>query len=179
MLVFAVIVGLAAFLMLRLMAPSPSWEEAGETLGQAFDDAGRFVIGKGDARVGPIAPALPTLPAYTGPFQAGQEVEVTNTGGCLRVRIYPSFDAPTWTCLPDGTRLRIVLSPLYADGIWWWAAERQGWVAQPYLSPVVIGNEEPLIAQGVAAQGRGRKTTANHPQGPSTAHVKCDQGQGM
>lgn len=154
---FAVIVGIAAFVMLRLLAPTPSWEEVGERLGRSLNDASRFVIGKGDTKVGPIVPAVPTVPAYAGPFQAGQEVEVANTSGCLRVRIYPSFDAPTWTCLPDGTRLRIVLGPLYADGIWWWAAERQGWIAQPYLSPVVVGEEEPLIAQGVAAHGKPPK----------------------
>ena len=89
---------------------------------------------------------------------------MANTGDCLRVRIYPSFDAPTWTCLPDGTRLKIVLGPLYAGGIWWWAAERQGWVAQPYLSPVVAAEEEPLIAQGVAARGRPQKDEHKAPE---------------
>lgn len=153
-LLFAVTVGLAAFVMLRLLAPTPSWGEVGERLGQTLNDAARLVIGKGDTKVGPIVPAVPTVPAYDGPFQAGQEVEVANTGGCLRVRTYPSLDAPTWVCLPEGTRLRIALGPLYADGIWWWAVERQGWVAQPYLSPVVAGEDEPLIAQGVAAHGR-------------------------
>lgn len=166
-LIFAVAVGVTAFLGLRLLAPSPSWEEMGGSLTRIIDDAGRFVIGKGNTEVGPIVPAVPTVPAYGGPFQAGQEVEVTNSGGCLRVRIYPSFDAPTWTCLPEGTRLRIVLRPLYVDGIWWWAAERQGWVAQPYLSPVVTGEDEPLIAQGVAAHGRpqeaDRKPSARDP----------------
>jgi hypothetical protein len=57
-------------------------------------------------------------------------------------------------CLPEGTRLRIVLDPLYADGIWWWAAERQDWVAQSYLSLVAADEEEPLIAQGIAGHGR-------------------------
>jgi hypothetical protein len=149
-LLFAVAVGVAAFLGLHLLAPAPSWEEMGHDLGQTLDHAGRFVIGKGDTKVGPIVLAVPTVPAYAGPFEAGQEVEATNTGGCLRVRIYPGFDAPTWACLPEGTRLRIVLKPLYADGAWWWAVERQGWVAQSYLSLVVPSEEEPLIAQGVA-----------------------------
>ena len=153
-LIFTVAVGVAAFVILRLLAPSPSWEEMGGSLTQALNDAGRFVMGKGDTKAGPVVPAVPTVPAYGGPFQAGQEVEVANSGGCLRVRTYPSLDAPTWACLSDGTRLKIVLGPLYAAGIWWWAAERQGWVAQPYLSPVVAGEGEPLIAQGVAAHGR-------------------------
>ena len=152
MLMFAVIVGIAAFFALRLLAPTPSWEEVGERLGQTFDKAAGLVIGKGDAQVGPIAPAVPTVPAYGGPFEAGQEVEVASTEGCLRVRTYPSLDAPARTCLPEGTRLRIVLGPLYADGIWWWAAERQGWVAQPYLSTVAASEDEPLTAQGVAAR---------------------------
>ena len=153
-LMFAVGVGVVAFLGLRLLAPSPSWEEIGDSLAEAINEAGRLVIGKGETEVGLIVPAVPTVPAYGGPFQAGQEVEVANTGGCLRVRIYPSVDAPSCSCLPEGTRLRILLGPLYADGIWWWAAERQGWVAQPYLSTVVASEEEPLIAQGVAAHGR-------------------------
>jgi hypothetical protein len=153
-LIFAVAVGVAAFLGLRLLAPAPSWEEMGDGLGQTLDHAGRFVIGKGDIKVGPIVPAVPTVPAYEGPFEAGQEVEVTNTGGCLTVRIYPGFDAPTWSCLPEGTRLKIALGPLYADGVWWWAAERQGWVAQSYLSLVVADEEEPLIAQEAAGHGR-------------------------
>lgn len=92
--------------------------------------------------------------SYNGPFEAGQIARIVNTGSCLNVRTYPGVNAPVWSCLPDGTRLRIALGPLYADGIWWWAVERQGWVAQPYLSPVVAGEDEPLIAQGVAAHGR-------------------------
>ncbi|MCJ7510545.1 MAG: hypothetical protein MUP14_06635 [Dehalococcoidia bacterium] len=165
-LIVAVAVGIAAFLWLRLLAPTPSWEEMGDGMVQTLNHASRFVIGKGETKVGPIVPAIPTVPAYEGPFQPGQEVEVTNTGGCLTVRIYPGFDGPSWTCLPDGTRLKIVLGPLYSDGIWWWAAERQGWVAQPYLSPAVAGQEEPLIAQGVAARYRpqdDRKSFAREP----------------
>jgi len=181
-LVFAVAVGVAAFLGLRLLAPAPSWEDMGNGLGQALDYASRLVIGEGDTKVGPIVPAVPTVPAYAGPFQAGQEVEVTDSGGCLRVRIYPGFDAPTWACLPEGTRLKIVLGPLYADGIWWWAAERQGWVAQSYLSPIVAGEEEPLIAQGVAARYRPqdeRKPFVTHTTTRSL-HSNCmDQGTGI
>lgn len=172
-LLFAVAVGVAAFLGLRLLAPAPSWEKMGDGLGQTLDHAGRFVIGEGSTKTGPIVPAVPTVPAYEGPFETGQEVEVTNSGGCLRVRIYPGFDAPTWTCLPEGTRLRIVLDPLYANGVWWWVAERQGWVAQSYLSLVVADEEEPLIAQEAAGHGRPRKASATHPQGFRRTGVKC------
>jgi hypothetical protein len=55
-LIFAVAVGVAAFLGLHLLAPAPSWEEMGHDLGQTLDHAGRFVIGKGDTKVGPIVP---------------------------------------------------------------------------------------------------------------------------
>jgi len=150
-LMFALAVGVAAFLGLRLLAPSPSWEDTGDSLAQFLDGAVRAVIGKGDARGGPIVPAIPTLPAYAGPFQAGQEVAVARTGGCLNVRIYPRLDAPTRGCLPEGTRLRIIQGPLYAQGIWWWAAEGQGWIGEPYLSAVIADGEEPLLAQEVAA----------------------------
>ena len=111
-------------------------------------------------------PTPDVQPSYGGLFEAGQTVRIVNTGACLNIRIYPDFDAPSWTCLPEGTRLKIVLGPLYSDGIWWWAAERQGWVAQPYLSPAVAGEEEPLIAQGVAARYRpqdDRKPFAREP----------------
>ena len=152
-LIFVLAVGLAAFLGLRLLAPSPSWEDTGDSLAELLNEAARMVIGKGHTRGGPIVPTIPTVPAYAGPFRPGQEVEVARTGGCLNVRIYPRLDAPARSCLPEGTRLKIILGPLYAQGIWWWAAERQGWIGEPYLSSVVTGEEEPLIAQEVAAGG--------------------------
>lgn len=159
--IFAVAVGIVAFVGLRLLAPGPSSERLGDALVETFNHAARFVIGKGDTRVGPIPPAFPTVPAYAGPFQVGERVEVANSGGCLRVRVYPSLDAPTWDCLTDGTRLKIVLGPLYAEGIWWWAVERQGWVAQSYLSAVVADEDEPLIAQEVAAHDRRPSSAGN------------------
>lgn len=152
-LILALAVGVAAFLGLRLLAPSPSWEDTGDRLPEFLNGAARMVIGKGHARGGPIVPAIPTVPAYAGPFQAGQEVEVARTGGCLNVRIYPRLDAPTRSCLLEGTRFKIIMGPLYAQGIWWWAAEREGWIGELYLSPAVTGEEEPLIAQEVAAGG--------------------------
>jgi hypothetical protein len=152
-LIFVLAVGLAAFFGLRLLAPSPSWEDTGDSLAEFLNEAVRTVIGEGDARGGPIVPAIPTVPAYAGPFRPGQEVEVARTGGCLNVRIYPRLDAPTRSCLPDSTRFKIIMGPLYAQGIWWWAGETQGWIGEPYLSPVVGGEEEPLIAQEVAAGG--------------------------
>jgi hypothetical protein len=151
--IFALAVGVAAFLGLRLVAPSPSWEDTGDNLTEFINGAARMVIGKGHARGGLIVPAIPTVPAYAGPFRPGQEVEVARTGGCLNVRIYPRLDAPAQNCLAEGTRLKIILGPLYAQGIWWWAAERQGWIGEPYLSSVVTDEEEPLIAQEVAAGG--------------------------
>jgi len=140
-LILALAVGVAAFLGLRLLAPSLSWEDTGDGLAAFLNGAARAVIGKGHARGGPIVPAIPTLPAYAGPFQAGQEVEVERTGGCLNVRIYPRLDAPARNCLPEGARLKIILGPLYAQGIWWWTAEGEGWIGEPYLSPVVGGSE--------------------------------------
>ena len=142
--ILALAVGVAGFLGLRLLAPSPSWEDTGDGLAQFLNAAARMVIGRGDARVGPIVPAIPTLPAYAGPFQAGQEVEVVRTG-CLNVRIYPRLDAPARSCLPEGTRLKIILGPLYAQGLWWWAAERQGWIGEPYLSSVVTGDRKSVV----------------------------------
>ena len=151
-LVFAVAAGVVAFVGLRLLTPSPSWPGIGESLTEALDEAARVIIGKGETKVGLVVPAVPTVPAYGGAFQVGQEVEVANAGGCMTVRTYPSLDAPTWACLPEGTRLEITVGPLYANGMWWWAVERQGWAAELYLAPVFGGEEEPLIAQGVAAQ---------------------------
>ena len=103
------------------------------------------------------ATATPTPEAqlsYDGLFEAGQIVQIVNTGACLNVRTYPSVSAPVWSCLPDGSELRLVLGPVYSDTMWWWAAERQGWVAQPYLSAVAANEEEPVTAQGVAAYDR-------------------------
>jgi hypothetical protein len=97
-------------------------------------------------------PTPDVQPSYDGPFEAGQTVRIVNTGSCLNIRTYPGVSAPVWSCVPDGSELRLVLGPIYSDTMWWWAAERQGWVAQPYLSPAVAGEEEPLIAQGIAAR---------------------------
>jgi len=73
--------------------------------------------------------------SYEGPFEAGQTVRIANTGSCLNVRTYPGVGAPVWSCLPDGSELKLVLEPVYADTMWWWAASQEGWVAEPYLAP--------------------------------------------
>jgi hypothetical protein len=74
--------------------------------------------------------------SYDGPFAAGQTVRIVNTGSCLNVRTYPGVGAPVWSCLPDGTELKLVLEPVYSDTMWWWAASQEGWLAEPYLAPV-------------------------------------------
>ena len=73
--------------------------------------------------------------SYEGPFEAGQTVRIVNTESCLNVRTYPGVGAPVWSCLPDGSELRLVLEPVYSDTMWWWAASQEGWVAEPYLAP--------------------------------------------
>jgi hypothetical protein len=73
---------------------------------------------------------------YDGPFAAGQTVRIVNTESCLNVRTYPGVSAPVWSCLPDGSELKLVLEPVYSDTMWWWAASQEGWVAEPYLAPV-------------------------------------------
>jgi hypothetical protein len=73
--------------------------------------------------------------SYDGPFEAGQTVRIVNTESCLNVRTYPGVSAPVWSCLPDGSELRLVLEPVYSDTMWWWAASQEGWVAEPYLAP--------------------------------------------
>jgi len=73
--------------------------------------------------------------SYEGPFEAGQTVRIVNTESCLNVRTYPGVSAPVWSCLPDGSELRLVLGPVYSDTMWWWAASQQGWAAEPYLAP--------------------------------------------
>lgn len=72
---------------------------------------------------------------YEGPFEAGQIVRIVNTQSCLNVRTYPGVSAPVWSCLPDGSELRLVLGPVYSDTMWWWAASQEGWVGEPYLAP--------------------------------------------
>ena len=111
-------------------------------------------------------PTPDVQPSYDGLFEAGQTVRIVNTGACLNVRTYPGVSAPVWSCLPDGSELKLVLGPVYSDTMWWWAASQQGWVAEPYLAPAVAGEEEPLIAQGVAARYRpqdGRRSFAREP----------------
>lgn len=73
--------------------------------------------------------------SYDGPFEPGQTVRIVNTESCLNVRTYPGVSAPVWSCLPDGSELRLVLGPIYSDTMWWWAASQEGWVAEPYLAP--------------------------------------------
>lgn len=73
--------------------------------------------------------------SYKGPFEAGQTVRIVNTDSCLNVRTYPGVGAPVWSCLPDGSELKLVLEPVYSDTMWWWAASQEGWVAEPYLAP--------------------------------------------
>ncbi|MCJ7510543.1 MAG: hypothetical protein MUP14_06625 [Dehalococcoidia bacterium] len=80
-------------------------------------------------------PTPDAQPSYGGPFEAGQTVRIVNTGTCLNVRTYPGVSAPVWSCLPDGSELKLVLGPVYSDIMWWWAASQQGWVAEPYLAP--------------------------------------------
>ena len=80
-------------------------------------------------------PTPDVQPSYHGLFETGQTVRIVNTGACLNVRTYPGVSAPVWSCLPDGSKLRLVLGPVYSDTMWWWAASQQGWVAEPYLAP--------------------------------------------
>ena len=79
--------------------------------------------------------------SYDGFLEAGQIVRIVNTESCLNVRTYPSVGAPVWSCLPDGSELRLVLGPLYSDTMWWWAASQEGWVAEPYLIPAEEASE--------------------------------------
>lgn len=156
-LLFVLAVGCGASFALYLLAPSPPWGKTGDSLADGIDSLASNLLGEGEERPGLVAPAIPTRspepsptpgpPTYDGLFGVGQEVQVTQTGGCLNVRTYPGMDAPEWTCLPDGTILQIILGPIHSSGLWWWAAAQQGWVADPYLAPV---DEEPITAQSVA-----------------------------
>ena len=98
------------------------------------------IRGSGSDEQGTAIQATPTPTpevqlSYDGPFEAGQIVRIVNTEACLNVRTYPSVSAPVWSCLPDGSELRLVLGPVYSDTMWWWAASQEGWVAEPYLAP--------------------------------------------
>jgi hypothetical protein len=122
MLILAVL-GLAAMLILYFVGPAPDQVASGGAT-------------TGAAVVGPSPTPSPTpVLVYQGPFAPGQNVRVVNTGVCLNARTYPGVSAPVWSCLPDGSELRIVLGPIYSDTMWWWAVAQEGWVAEPYLAP--------------------------------------------
>ena len=128
MLVIAIL-GLAAMLILYFVGPAPDQVASGGAT-------------TGAAVVGPSPTPSPTpVLAYQGPFAPGQNARIVNTGACLNARTYPSVSAPVWSCLPDGSELRIVLGPIYSDTLWWWAAAQEGWVAEPYLAPAEEGSQ--------------------------------------
>jgi len=128
MLVIAVL-GLASMLVLYFLGPVPDQVASGGAT------AGAAVVGPS-----PTPSPTPVL-AYQGPFAPGQNVRIVNTEACLNARTYPSVSAPVWSCLPDGSDLRIVLGPIYSDTMWWWAAAQEGWVAEPYLAPAEEGGQ--------------------------------------
>lgn len=112
----------AALATLYLVGPRPE-----EIRGGGLDQ------GEAASQATPTATPQAEL-SYEGPFEAGQIVRIINTGACLNARTYPSVSAPVWSCLPDGSELRLVVGPIYSDTMWWWAAAEQGWVAEPYLA---------------------------------------------
>ena len=61
---------------------------------------------------------------------------------------------------PDAQARLGTNGPGFLSRVWWWAAERQGSVGEPYLSPVVAGDEEPLIDQEVAGGGSRSRSAA-------------------
>jgi hypothetical protein len=72
----------------------------------------------------------PTPPAG---LSRGGNARVANSGSCLNLHEAPTLGAPIRTCLPDQTIVRVLDSPVAADGYRWSLIETQvisGWSAE-------------------------------------------------
>jgi len=78
-------------------------------------------------------------------IQIGCEVEVTGTGDCLNIRDQPSAESSVITCLPDGTRARVIGGPGLSLDYTWWILDRGGWAADQWLR--VTAPPEPDVAE--------------------------------
>ena len=68
-----------------------------------------------------------------GALRIGQQVTVTDTGDCLRIRSAPSLTAQRIDCLTDGISGVIDDGPIDADGYRWWHLENHGWAVDEWL----------------------------------------------
>ncbi|MCL4405251.1 hypothetical protein M1295_01585, partial [Patescibacteria group bacterium] len=114
--------------------------------------------------------AIPYLgdQAIASTFSAGQTVQVTGTGSCLRLHQSPTTSSGVIDCFPDGTLLTVQQissayplssQPVQSDGYSWWSVQAHG-VAD---SSGVIQN-----AQGWAASQFLQAASSQQPSSPSS-----------
>src|SRR3990172_7943822 len=125
-----------------LPSPTPVLEEKGPPVQK-------------DDLLGSPAPSPSPNPDYHGSLKPGDWVQVTGTGDCLNVRLFPGSPPPpppdaalppdfqtpdnVINCLPDGFVGRLRQGdqqqmPVSADGHWWWNIAGVGWVAEDWLA---------------------------------------------
>jgi len=127
----------------------------------------------------PISPPSPTATPTTQPdFPPGTLVLVASPDGQLNVRTGPGAQYAILRTVPNGTRLRIVQGPTWADGSPWYLITDegqtfQGWCDGRYLVPVpvtVTPTAGPGFPVGAWVQAQSPDGELNIRQGPGTSY---------
>lgn len=78
-------------------------------------------------------PDDPPVPGIPWPLRVGATVVVAGTDSCLQARERPGTQAPSITCLDNGTVATITQGPVDIDDFQWWQLEGYGWSASNWL----------------------------------------------
>jgi len=151
-------------------SPSPSPSPSAEPSPSPLPSPTPVLEEKGPpAQKDDFAPPTSPNPDYQGSLKPGDWVQVTGTGDCLNVRLFPGSPPPpppdaalppdfqtpdnVINCLPDGFVGRLAQwdqqqMPVSADGHWWWNITGVGWVINVGNDTIVVGVAAGNIACG-------------------------------